>query len=72
MGSSGQNTGNISFSCAFTACRKPSYDLDRMPGAWKSALPVLGNVLELLKPNFHRVFLQWSDKYGGINRFKFL
>lgn len=53
-------------------CRKPKYDLDKMDGAWKKATPVLGNVLELLTPNFHRKFLQWSDKYGGINRFKFL
>ncbi|WIA32107.1 hypothetical protein OEZ86_002958 [Tetradesmus obliquus] len=52
--------------------RKPQYDLDKMDGAWKRANPVLGNVLELLTPNFHRKFLQWSDKYGGINRFKFL
>ncbi|KAF6250399.1 cytochrome P450 [Scenedesmus sp. NREL 46B-D3] len=52
--------------------RKPKYDLDKMDGAWKKASPVLGNVLELLTPNFHRKFLQWSDKFGGINRFKFL
>eukprot|EP00878_Enallax_costatus_P004731 GHUV01004980.1.p1 GENE.GHUV01004980.1~~GHUV01004980.1.p1 ORF type:complete len:543 (+),score=147.42 GHUV01004980.1:709-2337(+) len=56
----------------FFVNRKPKYDLNKMPGAWKTSLPVLGNVLELLKPNFHRVFLQWSDQYGGINRFKFL
>lgn len=25
-----------------------------MDGAWKKSLPVLGNVLDLLTPNFHR------------------
>jgi hypothetical protein len=35
-------------------CRKPKYDLDAMEGAWKKSLPLLGNVLELLTPNFHR------------------
>lgn len=35
-------------------CRKPTYDLDKMDGAWKKATPLLGNVLELLTPNFHR------------------
>ncbi len=35
-------------------CRKPKYDLDKMDGAWKKATPLLGNVLELLTPNFHR------------------
>jgi hypothetical protein len=44
------------------ACRKPRYDLDKIPGAWKKSVPLLGNVLELLTPNFHRKFLQWSDK----------
>lgn len=39
--------------CA-VCCRKPKYDLDQMEGAWKKSLPVLGNVLELLTPNFHR------------------
>jgi hypothetical protein len=35
-------------------CRKPKYDLDKMDGPYKRALPLLGNVLELLTPNFHR------------------
>lgn len=38
----------------FCCCRKPKYDLDKMNGAWKKATPLLGNVLELLTPNFHR------------------
>lgn len=40
--------------CADACCRKPKYDLDTMEGAWKRATPLLGNVLELLTPNFHR------------------
>jgi hypothetical protein len=33
---------------------------------------VVGNVLECLRPDFHRVVLGWADKYGGIVRVKFL
>jgi hypothetical protein len=40
--------------CVLSHCRKPKYDLDKMDGPHKRALPVLGNVLELLTPNFHR------------------
>eukprot|EP00775_Hariotina_reticulata_P012934 gene12934-13062_t len=52
--------------------RRPTYDLDNVPGPWGHAKPIVGNVLECLRPDFHRQLLQWSDKYGGIYRLKFL
>lgn len=39
-----------------------------IPGPWRHALPLLGNLLEVLRPDFHRVLLQWADQYGGIVR----
>ncbi|GMH38538.1 hypothetical protein BSKO_06422 [Bryopsis sp. KO-2023] len=48
------------------------YDLDRIPGPWKHGMPVLGNVLEILTPSFHRVMLKWANKYGGVYRMKVL
>jgi cytochrome P450 len=53
-------------------CRKPTYDLDRIPGPWRYAKPVVGNILECIRPDFHRTLLGWSDQYGGIYRLKFL
>jgi cytochrome P450 len=32
----------------------------------------VGNLFECLRPDFHRVLLGWSDKYGGIVRAQFL
>jgi hypothetical protein len=29
-----------------------------MPGPWRKALPVVGNILECLRPDFHRVILK--------------
>ncbi|EFJ42950.1 hypothetical protein VOLCADRAFT_96865 [Volvox carteri f. nagariensis] len=52
--------------------RKPKYDLDLIPGPWTHALPFIGNLLQFLRPDFHRVCLRWADKYGGIVRIKFL
>jgi hypothetical protein len=52
--------------------RRPSYDLDKVPGPWVHAKPVVGNILECLRPDFHRQLLDWSDQYGGIYRLKFL
>ncbi|KAI8464093.1 MAG: cytochrome P450 [Monoraphidium minutum] len=51
--------------------RQSQLDLDKVPGPWKKALPVIGNALSLLKPDFHRQFLAWNDEYGGICRIKF-
>jgi cytochrome P450 len=51
--------------------KKARYDMDKMPGPWKNGLPWLGNLFDLVTPDFHRVFLGWSDKYGGILRFSF-
>lgn len=51
------------------------HDLDAMPGPWRRAVPVLGNVPECLRPDFHRVCLQWCDDFGGdggVIRVKFL
>lgn len=33
-----------------------------MPGPWKKALPVIGNCMSLLTPDFHRQFLAWNDE----------
>lgn len=38
--------------------------MDKIPGPWKKALPVVGNVLECLRPDFHKVLLKWADDYG--------
>ncbi|KIY97876.1 hypothetical protein MNEG_10087 [Monoraphidium neglectum] len=52
--------------------RRATYDLDRVPGPWRRALPVVGNVLDCLRPDFHRVLAAWADEYGGVYRMKFL
>lgn len=46
------------------APRPPNHDMDAIPGPWKKALPVLGNLLEVLRPDFHKVLLRWADEYG--------
>jgi hypothetical protein len=46
----------------------PRHDLDRIPGPWRRAWPLLGNILEVLSPDFHRTTLQWADQYGGFTR----
>jgi cytochrome P450 len=28
--------------------------------------PILGNLRELLRPNFHRVLSDWAEQYGGV------
>jgi hypothetical protein len=55
-----------------TPLHRSNHDLDRIPGPWRQALPVVGNVLGCLRPDFHRVLSDWSDEYGGIYRMKFL
>jgi len=57
---------------ASCAIRCPAYDLDKIPGPWTKALPLVGNMLDCLRPDFHRVLLEWADQYGGIYRMKFL
>ncbi|KIZ01997.1 putative cytochrome P450 [Monoraphidium neglectum] len=47
------------------------HDLDKVPGPWKKAWPLVGNAPSLLKPDFHRQFLAWNDEFGGICRIKF-
>jgi cytochrome P450 len=57
------------------AARGAGHDLDKIPGPWRRAVPVLGNVPECLRPDFHRVCLGWCDQYGGdggVVRIKFL
>jgi hypothetical protein len=51
-----------------TRTRRPTLDLDRIPGRWVHAKPLLGNTLELLRPDFHRQLLRWADAHGGIYR----
>jgi cytochrome P450 len=52
--------------------RRASGDLDKIPGPWRQALPIVGNVLPCLRPDFHRVITDWADQYGGVYRMKFL
>lgn len=40
-------------------------DLDSLPGPWRSALPLFGNILTLIRPDFHKVLLQWADEHGA-------
>ena len=54
------------------SCRRQLYDLDKIPGPWKQSFPIVGNVLECLRPDFHHVILDWADKHGGILRAQFL
>jgi hypothetical protein len=44
----------------------------QIPGPWRHAKPIVGNILECLRPDFHRKVLEWSNTYGGIYRMKFL
>eukprot|EP00879_Flechtneria_rotunda_P001530 GHRR01001687.1.p1 GENE.GHRR01001687.1~~GHRR01001687.1.p1 ORF type:complete len:154 (-),score=13.75 GHRR01001687.1:315-776(-) len=72
----GQSSGSprlvIGLYQVHTVRRRSRFDLDSIPGPWQQAVPVLGNVLECLRPDFHRVILKWADAYGGICRVKFL
>jgi hypothetical protein len=38
--------------------------MEKIPGPWKKAWPVVGNLLECLRPDFHKVLLKWADDYG--------
>lgn len=38
----------------FLRTKRSEYDLDKIPGPWKHAKPVVGNILEALTPDFHR------------------
>jgi hypothetical protein len=62
----------LTLAAAAAAARGNKYDLDKVPGPWTKALPLVGNVLDCLRPDFHRVLLKWADEYGGIYRMKFL
>jgi hypothetical protein len=58
---------------ACVARRRPSYDLNQMPGPWRAAKPVVGNILECLRPDFHRVLLKCvgcceTEGRGGCRR----
>lgn len=46
--------------------------MESIPGPWRAAYPVVGNLLECLRPDFHKVLLKWADDYGGVVRIKFL
>ena len=48
--------------------RHKSQDMDHLPGPWKQALPLLGNVLSLLRLDVHRQLLAWADEHGGVFR----
>lgn len=47
---------------------RASDGLSSMLGPWRSGAPLLGNILSLVRPDFHRVLLQWSDEYNGFYR----
>lgn len=42
--------------------------MDKIPGPWKKGLPLIGNVLDVLHPGFHRTVVKWADEYGPIYR----
>lgn len=52
----------------FVLDSRPKYDLDKIPGPWRHAKPVVGNILECLRADFHRKLLEWTNQYGGIYR----
>ncbi|GBG00430.1 cytochrome P450 [Raphidocelis subcapitata] len=52
--------------------RRNNGDMDKIPGPWRKAYPVVGNILECLRPDFHKVLLKWADDHGGVVRLKFL
>jgi hypothetical protein len=47
------------------APRRTVGDMDKIPGPWKKAWPVVGNLLECLRPDFHKVLLKWADDHGA-------
>ncbi|GLI70456.1 hypothetical protein VaNZ11_015318, partial [Volvox africanus] len=49
----------------------PTYDICNIPSppVWD---PVLGHVKYLLRPDYHRVILKWTQKYGSILRLRIL
>lgn len=49
--------------------RGARYDLDKIPGPALHAKPLLGNVLELIRHDFHCTLLKWADEWGGICRY---
>lgn len=50
--------------------REDRLDMDKVPGPWRKALPVVGNLLDLITPNHHRQLLAWTNTFGGIYRLK--
>ncbi|KAJ9527306.1 hypothetical protein QJQ45_025543, partial [Haematococcus lacustris] len=40
----------------------------KMPGPWTRGLPLIGNLLEVMRLDFHRLLLQWANTYGGVYR----
>jgi hypothetical protein len=48
------STPHVHVWCCCLLCRKPKFDLNKIPGPWKHAYPVVGNILECLRPDFHR------------------
>jgi cytochrome P450 len=34
--------------------------------------PIIGHLLQLLRPDFHRVLSRWAEKYGGVYRISIL
>ncbi|GLC35290.1 hypothetical protein PLESTB_000580500 [Pleodorina starrii] len=50
---------------------KPTYDLRKLPSPPVGDL-ILGHAKSLLRPDYHRVILDWTRKYGSIFRLRIL
>lgn len=43
-------------------------DMDLIPGPWRKGSLLLGNMMDLMRADFHRTVLDWANEYGGIYR----
>jgi len=50
--------------------RESRLDMDKVPGPWRKAWPVVGNLLDLITPDHHRQLLSWTNEFGGIYRLR--
>ena len=49
---------------------KLNLDLPRIPGP--RGRPLVGNLADILRPDFHKVMARWAAKYGEVYRIKIL
>ncbi|CAD7695564.1 unnamed protein product [Ostreobium quekettii] len=50
--------------------RESRLDMAKVPGPWRKALPLVGNLLDLITPDHHRQLVTWANEFGGIYRLK--